>query len=222
MYRQLIDTLKQLTSHPRNVVDPVIYGKESRYMHPFKLSLIGIFLIVVLNTLIIDFTIEPTLDLGFEGDEQLQEMAGWMEATNVRLMTQFLPIFLLMVFVPALALCGYFFYRDKTDGFYANLILNTYAMGVANFSLVLLIPAWLLLPYPLTDPFMHSSLPAILVAGIVIWIQKEYLMASTFMDWLKILSTYVLGFVLFSMLTNLLGGIIGFIAFSSSRILGAM
>lgn len=222
MLTRFIDTLKNTVKHPRNVIDPFIQEKESRFMHPFKFCLIGIFFVVILNTLLIDFTIEPTLDMEAGDNEQLQNAAAWMEATNIRLLTQFLPLGLLFILVPALAIGGNFFLKSKMEGFYSHIILNTYAMGVAIIGLVVLVPVWKFLNIPLTDTFMHSSLPGFIVAVVVIWVQKTYFMASSFLDWIRILSSFVVGYVIFSLLMNLTGGILGFISFSISQIFEAL
>ncbi len=221
MLTRFINTLKNTFNHPRNVVDPFIQEQESTYMHPFKFCLIGIFFVVALNSLLIDFKIEPALSIE-TGDEQLQNAAAWMEATNIRLLTQFLPIGLLFILVPALSIGGNFFLKSKMDGFYSHIILNVYAMGVAIIALIVLIPVWKFVDLPLTDTFMHSSLPAFLVAVIVIWVQKTYFMANSFLDWIRILSSFVIGYVIFSLLINLTGGILGFISFSISRIFEAL
>lgn len=222
MLTRFIDTLKNTVKHPRNVIDPFIQEKESRFMHPFKFCLIGIFFVVILNTLLIDFTIEPTLDMEAGDNEQLQNAAAWMEATNIRLLTQFIPLGLLFILVPALAIGGNFFLKSKMEGFYSHIILNTYAMGVAIIGLVVLVPVWKFLNIPLTDTFMHSSLPGFIVAVVVIWVQKTYFMASSFLDWIRILSSFVVGYVIFSLLMNLTGGILGFISFSISQIFEAL
>lgn len=222
MLTRFIDTLKNTVKHPRNVIDPFIQEKESHFMHPFKFCLIGIIFVMILNTLLIDFTTEPTLDIEAGDNEQLQNAAAWMEATNIRLLTQFLPLGLLFILVPALAIGGNFFLKSQMEGFYSHIILNTYAMGVAIMVLVVLVPVWKFLNIPLTDTFMHSSLPGFIVAVVVIWIQKTYFMASSFLDWIRILSSFVVGYVIFSLLMNLTGGILGFISFSISQIFEAL
>jgi len=222
MLTRFIDTLKDTLNHPRNVVDPFINEQETTYMHPFKFCLIGVILIVGFNSLLVDFTIEPTIDPELADNEQMQNVAAWMEATNVRLMTQFLPVGMLFVLVPALAIGGNFFLKESMEGFYSHIILNAYAAGTAIISLLILIPVWAFLNIPLTDTFMHSSMPAFLIASVMIWIQKVYFMASSFMDWLRILSSFVIGYVIFALLINLTGGIIGFLSYSVFQIMEAL
>ncbi|MEX0662002.1 MAG: hypothetical protein WEA58_05885 [Balneolaceae bacterium] len=222
MLARFIDTLKNTVNHPSNVIDPFIQEQESRFMHPFKFCLIGILLVVTFNSFLVDFTIEPTLDMEVGDNEQMQNAAVWMEATNIRLLTQFLPIGLLFILVPAIAIGGNFFLKSKMDGFYSHIILNSYAIGVAIISLLVLIPIWIFLNIPLTDTFMHSSLPGFLVAVVVVWVQKTYFMARSFLDWIRILSSFVIGYVIFSLLMNLTGGILGFISFSISQIVEAL
>ncbi len=222
MVTRFIDTLKDTFNHPRNVIDPFINEQETSYMHPFKFCLIGMIFIVVLTSLLVDFTIEPTFDQELADNQQMQNVAAWMEATNIRLMTQFLPVGMLFILVPALAIGGNFFLKGKMDGFYSHIILNTYAAGVAIIALLVLIPVWAFLNIPLTDTFMHSSLPAFVIASVMIWIQKVYFMASSFMDWLRILSAFVIGYVIFSLFINLTGGIIGFLSYSVFQIMEAL
>lgn len=222
MLTRFIDTLKDTFKHPRNVVDPFINEQETSYMHPFKFCLIGVFFIVALNSLLVDFTIDPTPDPELADNQQMQNVAAWMEATNVRLMTQFLPIGMLFVLVPALAIGGNFFLKESMEGFYSHIILNAYAAGVAIISLLVLIPVWVFINIPLTDTFMHSSMPAFVIASVMIWVQKIYYMASSFMDWIRILSAFVIGYVIFALLVNLAGGIIGFLSYSVFQVIEAL
>lgn len=220
MFSNYKKTLLSLLSHPRNVVDGFIHGNGTSFMHPFRFLLAGIAVLLLLNTLLVDFTINPQPnELGLDGEnDQMAEIAEWIQVSNVRASTQFLPLSLALIFIPMLALGGLIFLRDKTDGFYNNLVLNSFAVGAALVALPLLIPAWIFLGYPLTDPFVNSTLPAVLVAGVIMWIYNLYLHPSGLMDWIRLISAYTTGYIFYVILHGFVTGVIGYMGFAINRI----
>lgn len=213
-----IKTLKQLFNHPDDVIDSFVKGGRGEYMHPFLFSLTLALLIVVLNTLFVDFNTEfPELDIDHQ-NEQLVAMTNTIRDVNLRAITQFLPVSILLLLIPSLSLAGTFFLKENTDGFYHNLILNTYAVGASLLSLLCMIPVWMIIDLPLTDPFMNSTLPAVLVAGVILWIYKEYLRVSTWMGWLKMVSSYIVGYVLFTILAGFAASVAGYMIYVINRL----
>ena len=223
MLKSYIETFLQLCSTPRNVIDSFLDGGENgsgRFMHPFKFIMIGMVTILLLNTLLVDFSFEPdggTL-VPDEGNEQMQEIAEWIQVSNVRASTQILPLALVFIFIPMLSIGGLIFLRNEMEGFYSNLILNSYAVGASMIALLPLIPIWMFLGYSLADPFVNATLPAVLVAGVMIWIYQLYLRPAGIMDWIRLISSYATGYIFFVIMNGFFAGVIGYILFMINRI----
>lgn len=214
-------TLLTLLSTPRNVVDGFVHGAGQNYMHPFKFLVIGVFFVVILNTLFVDFSFDPQ-PLNSEisvGSEQMVEIAEWIQVSNVRVATQFLPFSIVLIFIPSLAIGGLIFLREDLEGFYSNLILNSFAVGASVITLLAMIPIWMLIDAPLTDPIMNSAIPTMLVSGIMIWIYKQYLHTSSLLGWIRLISSYATGYIFYVILSGFFAGVIGYIFFVINRIL---
>jgi hypothetical protein len=219
MLNRYLETFKETINQPRNVTDGFIHSGKIRYQHPFLFCLIGMALVFVLSTLLVDFSFEPKIaGTDLESDE-LREMAVTIQMANIRASTQFLPVMMVFLLIPLLSVPGLFFFRDEMDGFYANLILNSYAVGAAMIPLLAMIPVWIFLDLPLTDPFMNTTLPAALVASICIWVYKQYFHISSVSGWIRILSSYISGYVLFVIMNGFISGVIGYLIFAINRIM---
>ncbi|MCC5913628.1 MAG: DUF3667 domain-containing protein [Balneolaceae bacterium] len=222
MFSSYFKTFRSLFNEPRNVIDGFVHGDGERFMHPFKFLMIGLIIVLILNSALVDFSFEPTAQATAgvdEENEQLVEIAEWIEVSNVRLSTQFLPVSLMLLFIPMLALGGMIFLRNQTDGFYHNLMINAYAVAAAFPVLLILIPAWILLPAPLTDPFMNSTMPAVLIAGVVIWICNSYLRPDGIMEWIRLISSYATGYIFYIIISGFAAGVVGYLFFVVNRIM---
>ena len=219
MLNTYLTTFKHLFSHPRNVVDGFIDGEKNKFYHPFFYCLIGITGVLILNSLLVDYSFTPQLTDLDSDDEQIQALAEWMEVANIRASTQFLPLMLGLIFIPMLSLPGLYFFREELHSFYSNLVLNSYVIGSSMIALLPLIPVWIFVDLPLTDPLMNSTLPAILVASVGLWIYKQYFLVSSLMGWVKILSSYISGYVLFIILKGFVAGVAGYMIFAVKRIM---
>lgn len=219
MLNRYITTFKHSISHPRNVVDGFIDGEKNKFQHPFLFCLIGITVILILNSLFVDYSFTPQLTDLDSDDEQIQALAEWMEVANVRASTQFLPLMLGLIFIPMLSLPGLYFFREELHSFYSNLVLNSYVIGSSMVALLPLIPVLILVDLPLTDPFINATLPAILVASVGLWIYKQYFMVTSLMGWVKILSSYITGYVLFIVVKGFVAGVAGYMIFAIKRIM---
>lgn len=219
MLQNYIKTFTNSVLHPRNVIDGFLNGEKNRYQHPFIYCSIGIAAVILLNTLLVDFSFTPQLTDVDSDDELVQALAEWMEIANVCASTQFLPLMMGLIFIPMLSLPGLYFFRDELHSFYSNLILNSYTVGSTMVALLLLIPVWMFADLPFTDPFMNSTLPALLTASVGLWIYKQYFLVTSLMGWIKILSSYISGYVLFVVVKGFVAGIAGYMIFAVNRIL---
>ncbi len=219
MFKHYLDTFREILNYPRKVVDEFLHSEERTFQHPFLFCIIGMALVVLMNTLLVDFSFEPQIPAPDDDSEELRKMAEWIQVANVRASTQFLPVAMVFLLIPMLAIPGLFFFRDKMDGFFSNLILNAYAVGASIIPLLAMIPVWLFMDLPMTDPFMSTTLPAALIAAVGIWVYKQYFHVSELIDWVRILSSYISGYVLFMVLNGFLSGVAGYMIFAVNRIL---
>lgn len=209
-----IDTLKS----PRNVVDSFIHTDKSEYQHPFKFCLIGTLFFLAINLIFMDFSIHAEV-MQIHGDnEQLVELAVWMNEATVRASTQFLPLSMFLLLIPMLSLPALFFFRDEMESFYSNLVLNSYIVGASMAAFLVLIPMWTLLELPLTDSFMNTTLPAVIIGSVGLWIYKHYFRISDIKGWVRIISSYISGYILFILIKGFISGIIGYMMFAVNRI----
>lgn len=221
MLNTYIQTLKETLNTPRNVVDAFIHSREqeSRWQHPFLFCTIGVLFYLIVNLFFIDFSFETAPPQTDGGSEELHELALWIEVATIRVSTQFLPLSMLTLLIPMLSLPGIFFFREQMEGFYANLILNTYTTGASLLAFLVLIPAWSFLAIPLTDSAMHTTLPAIAIAAVGLWVYKNYFRPAGFIGWTRILSSFITGYILFIFVKGFIAGVIGYMLFAINRIM---
>jgi len=210
MFKKYIRTLRVLFTEPRQVIDTFLNGEYESYQHPFKFVLIGMILVISINTLALDYSIEPDLSDLPADSEVIRMMGEWTQIVSVRAATQFLPLSMFIVQIIALSIGAVLFLRGKTEGFFDHIVINTYSVGASMIALPLLLPVWGLSGQPLTDPFINSTVPAMIVAGVILWIYNLYFRPSGFMDWIKILSAYVTGFVIFILLSGILSSAVAY------------
>ncbi|CAN5304107.1 hypothetical protein BH23BAC3_BH23BAC3_09290 [soil metagenome] len=213
-----IDTVRSLFSEPRQVIDNFLRGDRTGYTHPFLFCLIGAAAVILLNSLFVDFSITPQVDDVASDSEDLQKLAEKMQITSVRAATQFLPLSMFILLIISLSIGGILFLRDKTEGFYDQLIVNSYATGASFLALPLLIPVWQFSGQSLLDPFMNTTLPAMVIAGVILWIYRLYFNVDSFMDWIRILSSYITGFVIYVILIGILSAVAGYMIFAIERL----
>jgi hypothetical protein len=175
-------------------------------------------LVILINTVLLDFSFEPVAGNVPAELKSLRQMTEWTQIVSVRAATQFLPLSLFLLFVVSLAIGAMFFLRRLTNGFFDHIIINTYSVGVALIFLPLLIPVWGLSGLPLTDPFINSTVPAMVVAGVIIWIYNLYFRPTGFMEWIRVLSAYITGFVIYVLLSGLVNSVIAYSVFVIERI----
>ncbi len=216
--RNYIHTVSSLFTEPRQVIDSFLHDNSGSYTHPFKFCLMGTVVIILLNTLLLNFSFEPVAaDVPAES-EALKQMSEWTQIISVRAATQFLPLSLFLLHIISLSIGAIIFLRKATNGFFDHIIINTYSVGAAMVALPLLIPVWGFSGAPLTDPFINSTVPAMVVAGVVLWIYNLYFRPEGFLQWIRILSAYITGFVIYVLLSGFVSSVIAYTAFVIERI----
>lgn len=213
-----LNTLTDLFNNPRRVIDSFLHGEYEAYLHPFKYCLTGVVVVIIVNTLALDFSFQPdTGDLP-EGSELLRQMSEWTQIVSVRAATQFLPLSLALLFIISLSIGAVIFLRGETNGFFDHIIINTYSVSSAILVLLLMIPVWGLSGIPLTDSFVNSTMPAILVAGVMLWIYNLYFRPEGFMQWIRIISAYATGYLIYLLLIGIVSSVTAYFLFAIERI----
>ena len=216
--KKYFQTLSSLFKNPRQVIDAFLHESPGSFVHPFKFCLMGTLLVVALNTLVLDFSFEPVAaDIPAES-EALKELSSWTQIISVRAATQFLPLSLFSLFVISLSIGGVIFLKGQTNGFFDHIIISTYSIGAALMALPLMIPVWGFSGIPLTDPFINSTVPAMVVAGVVLWIYNLYFRPDGFLQWIRVLSAYVTGYVIYVLLVGLASSVIAYVIFAVDRL----
>lgn len=218
MFQKFKTTFKEIYNHPRNVIDQFLESDDRDFFHPFLFLIIGALVVAAANTILVDFSFEPILGEFDTDNEQMREIAEWIQVSTVRSTTQFLPISSAFLLVPMLSIGGIFFFRDYITGFFSLLVMNSYAVGATMLFQLLLIPFWMFSGLSLLDPMANATLPALAIAIPTLWIYKSYIMSSGFLTWVRIISTFIVGYVLYAVITGFAASVIGYMIFALQRI----
>ncbi len=213
-----LKTFRALLTIPSEVIGSFLKGEKKSFQHPFLFCLTGAVAVVLLNTLFVNFHFVPDTPNVDPEQAQLQQITEWMQMVSVRAATQFLPVTLFLTLIVSLSIAGLVFLRKKTEGFYDLLIINTYSTGASFVILPVLIPVWAWIGLPLTDPFINSTLPAMLIAAVILWIYRLFFDVSSFADWLKILSSYIAGYIIYVIFSGFLASVVAYMLFVTERI----
>lgn len=213
MKNQYIRTLKIVFQSPKVVVDAFIETNSSEYTHPFKFLIFGAVPFIIISSLLVDFSTVSTPP----APGSPEQLSYWIDISTVRLSTQFLS-FSLFFLIPLLSLPALFFLRDELKGFYSHLILNSYAIGAAMWSILPLIPIWVFINVPQSNPFMYSTLPSLFIGLTLIFIYIRFFSVQNLMGWIRSLSTLITGYLLFMLVKGLFAGVVGYMIFAVIRL----
>ncbi len=218
MIASYINTLKEMYTRPRNVVDSYVHTDQSDYQAPLIFMLIGAVIVVVLTSILVNFNVDVTGAVPEMENEQLQQLSEQMFLTDVLMSTRFLPFILILFLVPMLSVAGMLFLRSYTEGFFSLLILNSYLVGAAMIPLLLLIPVWPFSGMSLADPALNTNIPGVIVAAAGLWVYKNYFRVSDFLGWIRMLSAFITGYIMFILLKGLASSVLGYMIFAIRRI----
>lgn len=208
-----------MLTKPENVVDSFVLEEKTTFQHPFSFGLIGVIIVVALYSLVLGYRTPILAEFVSKDIDQYQQLTYWIQYANLKVSTILLPLSMFLLLTPSLAVSGLFFFRDNIDGFYYNLILNSYAVGASVIALLVLVPIWFIMPSTLFSPLITTYLPMILVGIVVLRIYERYLFMEGIRSWIQVVSNYVLGCVIFLMLESFSASIIGYFIFAVNRFL---
>lgn len=216
MINLYLKTIKGIFKSPKDVVNTFLESDEKRFVHPFKFLIFSTIPFIIIFSLFVDISgvVFPGQQDGTGPSDQL---SAWIDISTIRLSTQFLSIALFLA-VPLLSIPALFFLRNEMEGFYSHLILNSYAIGASMLFINTAIPFWIFSGLPLTDPIMHSMLPAILIGMSVIWVYQHYFSIQSVLGWVRILSSFICGYLFFIVAKGLFAGILGYMLFAVNRL----
>ena len=216
---EYIDTFREMLTSPDNVVDSFVLEEKTTFQHPFSFGLMGVIVIVALYSIVLGYRTPILAEFVSKDIDQYQQLEYWIQYANLKVSTILLPLSMFLLLTPSLAMSGLFFFRDNIDGFYYNLILNTYAVGTAVLSLLVLVPVWFIIPSTLFSPVITTYLPMVLVGIVVLRIYERYLFMEGMRSWMQVVSNYILGCFIFLMLESFSASIIGYFIFAVNRFL---
>ncbi len=216
---EYLKTFREMFTRPENVIDTFVLKEKSKFQHPFIFGVMGIVIIMLLNFIFVDFNTGLQTSFVDSNSDQISQLNYWIEYAKLKVSTQFLPLTMFFLLVPSLTLPGIFFFRNEIDGFYYNLILNSYTIGTSVFALLVLIPIWIQDQTTLSDTGLRSYLPLIFTSLLALFIYRKYFTIDDLRGWMRIISSFTMGCFIFLMLKSFSAGIIGYFIFAVNRFL---
>ena len=224
-----VKTTRFLAEKPEAVVNPFIEGEKSDFVHPFKFAVIAavaatilMFGLVSFKSIYYELSYMPSQIVGAETtDERIGIYEAEIQGVSFLMNTLFLPVSQLLLLTPFLALAGTFFYRESHPGFYRHLILNTYAISFSIFSVLVMMMLWWVAGSETFQPWAHAVAPPVLMGCFTIWVYFHYFKPETFQSWIRLFSTYALGFAGYLLLSGIVKSIIAFFLYVTKVISGS-
>jgi hypothetical protein len=225
---RLSDTVIYLYKDPSIVIDSFVDGIKRKYLNPYLLVAISALFLAFIVSFVISY---PEMEVTAADPEQAEqiseEMEGFrleefqqvMEITGVIINTQFLG-FLNFLLIPLLALGSMLFFRESHPGYYRHLILNAYAVGLANIAMLLMIPVWMVFQAQILTPAIHLYPAAFLIGLVLLMTYNRYLSLEEIMDWVRAFSALIIGYFFYSLIASFIVAIISFIVYMALAIGG--
>ena len=225
---RLSDTVIYLYKDPSIVIDSFVDGIKRKYLNPYLLVAISALFLAFIVSFVISY---PEMEVTAADPEQAEqiseEMEGFrleefqqvMEITGVIINTQFLG-FLNFLLIPLLALGSMLFFRESYPGYYRHLILNAYAVGLANIAMLLMVPVWMVFQAQILTPAIHLYPAAFLIGLVLLMTYNRYLSLEEIMDWVRAFSALIIGYFFYSLIASFIVAIISFIVYMALAIGG--
>lgn len=218
--RNYFFTIQELIKNPKDVVDLFIRGESSEYSHPFLSLLISSILSIIVLTIGFAPAAFPTFSTDGIPEQEIAQIIGvWISAVDFRAFTQFLPLLLVTLLTPALALSGLFFYRDQLPGFYHNLVLNGWLMSLVVLCQILLIPVWLIAGMSYAEPAYYRYLPFLVTGLVLLRSYSQFFKPDNALMWVRIVSVIACGYAFFVITGGFVNSVAGYMIFAVNRIM---
>lgn len=214
---EYVKTFRGMLTTPEHVVDSFVLEKETDFTHPFSFGLIGVIFVIALYSLVLGYRTPILADFVSKDIDQLQQLTYWIQYADLKLSTFLLPLLMFLLLIPSLSIPGLFFFRENINGFYYNLILSSYAVGTSVIALLVLLPIWFIAPSTLFNSAITTYMPLVLVGIVILRIYERYFLMEGVRAWTQILSSYILGCILFLMLESFSISVIGYFIFAVNR-----
>lgn len=217
--KNTILTIFELFTRPRNVVDSFLTNEHRTYSHPFVfiagVTLFIAFILMVSDWLFLDL---PSVALPDNDNETVARIQLWVETVSRGMVTTFLPISTAVLLIPALSVSGLVFFRNELNGFYDNLILNTYIVTGATLFSLLWLPVLFIFPEVVINNSARFTI-AIAILGLpLLWMYQKFFPDKTPISVIRQLSTAASGFILYIVLSGFISAILGYMIFAIRRI----
>ena len=217
--KNIIVTVLELFTHPRNVVDSFLSRQNRKFSHPFPF-LAGVCLFVAAILVVSDwlFLDLPSVTLPDNENETVAQIQLWVEAVSRGMVTTFLSISSAVLMIPALSVSGLVFFRNELNGFYDNLILNTYIVTGATLFSLLWLPILLIYPEVVMNNSARFTIAIAMLGLPLLWMYHKFFPDKTPISVIRQLSTAASGFILYIVLLGFISGILGYMIFAIRRI----
>jgi len=217
--KNLFLTIFELFTHPRNVVDSFLTHQNRIFLHPFTF-MISVCLPLVAILLLADWIFHdlPGVVPSEGENETIVMIQLWVESVSRSMATTYLPISSVFILIPALSVSGLVFFRNELDGFYDNLILNTYIVSVASFFSLLWLPILLIYPEVVINNSARFTIAIAMLGLPLLWMYHKFFPDKTPISVIRQLSTAASGFILYIVLSGFISGILGYMIFAIRRI----
>ncbi len=218
------DTVTDLFKQPVQVIDSFVEGSRENYLNPFLYVALSALVLALITSFIVTY---PQAEVTGVAPEQMKEMEGFrmeqfqdvMGVVALKMNTRFLG-FLNFLLIPVLALTSMIFFRESHSGFYGHLILNAYAVGQTNVTLLILVPVWALFQSQLTEPAIHLY-PAVFLIGLVLLMTYNgYFHFDKMADWVRGFSALIIGYFFYSLVAGFVVAFIAFIVYMAKAVAG--
>jgi len=206
-----------MLTKPEKVVDRFVFEEKTDFMHPFSFGLIGVIIIITFYSIVLGYRTPILADFVSKDIDQFQQLTYWIQYADLKLSTFLLPLLMFLLLIPSLTLPGLFFFRENIEGFYYNFILSSYAVGTSIPALLVLVPIWFIEPSTLFNSAVTTYFPLILVGIVMLRIYERYFLIEDIRSWIQILSSYILGAILFLLLESFSISVIGYFIFAVNR-----
>lgn len=224
-----VRTTRLLAEKPEEVINPFVDGEKRDFVHPFKYAVITAVAATILmfglasfKSIYYELSYMPSQIVSAENtDERIGIYEAEIQGVNFLMNTLFLPVSQLLLLTPFLALAGTFFYRETHPGFYHHLILSTYAISFSIFSVLLMMILWWVAGSESYQQWVHAIIPPVLMGCFSIWVYFHYFKPEKFLSWIRLFSTYALGFAGYLLLSGIVKSVIAFFLYVTKVISGA-
>ena len=221
--RSLVKTVRALFTQPEAPIRAYLTKKKD-YFGPFKYVFLTATLSVLCMSLFVDFdqmmaetVAEESRWLGSDSSEEVKATQRAAVVKMGRIMQQYMPLILIIFYVPALSLAAKWVFHRRLPKFLHHFVAYTYIVGHYSLMSLLLLPL-LLWQKNIFGPYMVATM--VLLFAYTVWVYRRLLSLNSVGGTLRIVASVALGLLIYMVGSMLLGLLIGIIVGVSKAMSG--